>query len=416
MTNQTNFIKCETKSGVPLWVLPMPYLDSVSVGVAVNTGTRDEIWPKEAGIAHALEHMHFQGTKDFLNSRAIAEYIEETGGIINARTGREWTLYHCRLPSKYAERAVRIISEQIKNSIFPEEKISVEMKNIIQELHRRNDEPQRYLWELSQKFIYNNHSLAKDPLGLEESLQNFKREDFLNFKKRHYDSSNYTFVVIGNIDPKVAVEIFDKYFPEKIEKQPNIRPVENINLSSNRVNVIKKDIQQTHISLSPIISKADDLSWLHLSFYASMISGGMSFPLFQEVRDKLGLCYAVGANTSRQTDFGRFNIYVGTDHKKYKQAVEAIFEIVEKYKKDETLLEKVKNIKLGRLSLNYEHTGEILFQAVNDIVYIGRPRGFKEIKEEIESVTIQNITQSVDKYLQRESFFTTILAPNSFVE
>ncbi|MFA5300701.1 MAG: pitrilysin family protein, partial [Lutibacter sp.] len=357
MTNQTNFVKCETKSGVPLWVLPMPYLDSISIGVAVNAGTRDEVWPKEAGIAHALEHMHFRGTKDFPNSQKITEYIEETGGKINARTSSEFTFYDCRLPSKYAERAIHIISEQFKNSIFPEDKIPVEMKNIIQELHRRNDDLQRYLWKISQEFIYNNHPLSKDTLGLEKSLQNFKKEDFLSFKERYYNSSNYTFVVIGNIESEKAVELFDKYFPEKIKKQPNIRPIENINLSSNRVNIVKKDIQQTHISLSPIIGKVSDASWLYLDFYASMISGGISFPLFQEVRDNLGLCYAISAGTSRQTDFSRFNVYIGTDHKRYKQAIEAIFEIIEKYKRDEFLLEKVKNLKLGKLSLNYEHTG-----------------------------------------------------------
>lgn len=411
-----NFIKVKTKSGVPLWILSMPHLDSVNVGVAVNVGGRDEIWPKEAGIAHALEHMHFQGTKSFPNSKSVAEFIEETGGRINARTATERTLYHARVPAKYAERAVKIISEQIKYPLFPEEKIPIEMKNIVQEMGRRNDNPRQYLWTISQKFIYRDHPLSKDVLGLEESLRNFKREDFINFKKRYYNPSNYNFVVIGNIDPKTVASLFDKYFPEKVGEEPNKRPVDIIKKGGEKRNVVKKDIEQTHISLSVPTAAARNKETLYLSFFASIISGGMSFPLFQEVRDKLGLCYEIGAGTNKQTDIGRFNIYVGTDHKKYKQAIEAIFQIIEKYKTDKKLLEKVKNIKLGRLALDYEDTGEILFQAADDIVYLDRPRGFDEIKEEIQSVKIENITKAVDKYLRKDLFFTTILAPLSFID
>lgn len=409
-----NFVKYETKSGVPLWVLQMPHLGSVSVCVAVNAGTRDEIWPKEAGIAHALEHMHFQGTRDFPNSKSISEYIEETGGKMNAWTNNERTVYFVRVPSDHVERAVRIISEQIKYATFPEEKIPTEMKNIVQEIRRRNDDPVRYLWHISQKFIYRNHPLAKDTLGLEESVQNFTRDNFVNFKKRYYNPANYSFIIVGNIDSNQVINLFDKYFSETVGVNQNQRPSDKIETTEKKINVVKKDIQQTHISLGAIVYRADDKSSLYLDFFSSMISGGMSFPLFQEVRDKLGLCYSIGSGISRQSDFGRFNIYVGTDHKRYKDAISAILEIIEKYKTDEALLEKVKNIKLGKLALDYENTENIIMRAVNDVMYLGKPKGFREIKDEIQLVNIENITESVSQYLEKDMFFTTILAPLSF--
>jgi predicted Zn-dependent peptidase len=412
-----NFIKRKTKSGVVLWILPMAHYGSVSVGVAVKVGTRDEIWPKEAGIAHALEHMHFQGTKNFLESKDLTEYIEETGGGMNAWTDTERTLYYARVPSNYIDRAINIISEQIKYALIPEEKISTEMKNIVQEIRRRNDNPTRYLYYISRKFIYNNHPLSKDVLGLEESVQNFKREDFINFKKRYYDPANFIFTVVGNVNPDQAVDLFDKYFPEEIiENNRNQRSLDKIEIPENKRNVVRKDIEQTHISLDALTNKASDDSTLYLEFFANMISGGMSFPLFQEIRDKLGLCYEIEASMVRQSDFGRFNIYVGTDHKRYTEAINAIFQIIDKYKADESLLEKVKKLKLGELTLDYENTGYILRSAINDIIYLGRPRGFKEIIDEIQAVSINNITRSVNQYLKKDLFFTTILAPKSFLE
>lgn len=410
-----NFSKTKTESGITLWTLSSSNYNSVAVGVIIRCGTRDEIWPKEAGIAHALEHMHFQGTADFPNSEKITEHIEEVGGRINAGTGKEHTFYYSRVPVGYAERAIHIISEQIKKSIFPEEKIPIEMKNIIQEIRRRNDNPQRYLWSLTEKIIYNNHPLFKDGFGLEESVLAFTKNDFLDFKKRYYDSSNYVFVAIGNITEDEALKLFNKYFEDKSQTNPNERKTEKLIAKVDKQFVENKELSQLHISLSALIGKGKDKESLYLEFFSNMISGGMSFPLFQEVRDKRGLCYAIGSSVAKRSDFGRFSIYIGTDQKRYKEALEAIHQVIEKSKSDENLLNKVKNLKLGRLMLNSEDTGQIIQRAADDILFLGNPRGFEEIKKEIEEINIENIKESVDKYLNQESIFTTMLAPKDFV-
>ena len=109
-----NFSKTTTESGVPLWTLNIPTSRTVSAGVLVKAGTRDEIWPKEAGIAHALEHMLFQGTESFPTHRRICEHIEEVGGRINAWTWKEMTFYYSKVPSEHAERSVHVLSEQLE--------------------------------------------------------------------------------------------------------------------------------------------------------------------------------------------------------------------------------------------------------------------------------------------------------------
>lgn len=116
----------------------------------------------------------------------------------------------------------------------------------------------------------------------------------------------------------------------------------------------------------------------------------------------------------KRSDVGCFDIYIGTDPKRYKEAIDATFDVIEKSKSDAGLLNKVKNLKLGKLLLNYEDTSQIIMMAVNDILFLGRPRGLEEIKKEIEEVKIEDIKESVDKYLNPKSIFTTMLAPKDF--
>jgi len=411
---ELNFSETKTKSGVSLWTLSSSNYNSVAMGVIIKCGTRDEIWPKEAGIAHALEHMHFQGTTDFPNSLNLIECVEEVGGRINAFTNNERTFYLARVPNDHAERAVHVISEQIKNSIFPEDKIPIEMKNIVQEIKRRNDDPQKYLWLISKEFVYGNHPLGRDVLGTEESVLAFTKDDFLAFKKRYYNSSNYVFVAVGNITENEALRLFDKYFVDDLEKNSNNRKDEKVADKTNKQFVKNKELDQLHVSLDALIGRGEDKGSLYLEFFRDMISGGMSFPLFQEVRDKRGLCYSIGASITKRMDVGNFNVYVGTDPKRYKEAIDATLDVIERSKSDVNLLNKVKNLKLGKLMLNYENTQDIIMWAANDILFLGKPRGFEEIKKEIEEVKIEDIEKSVNKYLKPELIFTTMLAPKDF--
>lgn len=411
----SKFSKIKTKSGTNLWVLSSQNYNSVSVGVVVKCGARDEIWPKEAGIAHALEHMHFQGTENFKNSKELTEYIEEIGGDINAWTNSEKTFYFSRVPTGYAERAVHIISEQMEKSIFPEKKILTEMKNIVQEIKRRDDNPNKYLWRLSDKFMYGSHPLSRDILGVKESIVKFTKKDFLNFKNKYYNPANYTFIVVGNISEDEALKLFNKYFSNKSKIDGNERKAEILVEKSGKQLVKNKELNQLHVLLRALIGSGDDRNSLYLEFFSDMISGGMSFPLFQEVRDKRGLCYSIGASLVRKSDFGSFDIYIGTDGKKYKEAISAIFEVINKSKSDKTLLNKVKKLRLGGLMLGYENSGSVVKWAANDIFFLGYPREFEEIKKEIDEVRIENINGAVDKYLKPESIYTVMLAPKDFV-
>lgn len=409
---ELDFEKLITKSGAPLWILPIPTAKTVAAGVLVNAGTRDEIWPKEAGIAHALEHMHLQGTENLPTQQKFTEYIEETGGIINAWTSKEMTFYYCHLPVTYRERAISILNEQLNKSLFPEEKIKTEMQNIVQEIRRAHDNHQRYIEQRSYEFIYRDHPLSKEVLGFEKSVLSFAKDDFVSYKERCYNSANYVFIVAGNIEQKETLDLINKYFQIKNKSQTTARKPQKIKSQDNRVLVETRDIKQVHLFLNFLAGRAGEKESVHLEIFKDMLRGGISFPLFQKVRNEFGLCYEIWTQFRKWSDASLFNVYIGADTKRYKEAINATLDVIEKSKSDESLLEKVKNLKTGRLALNYENANDIINIAARDIAAVGKPKGYKEIIKEIQEVNIKDIENAVDKYLKPELLYTCMLAPN----
>jgi len=410
-----NFYKLNTRSKSPLWIFPQLSAKSVALGVLIFAGTRDENWPKEAGLGHALEHMHFQGTEKFPSSDKVSGYIEEVGGRLNAWTWKEMTFYHIHLPAEHFLRGVEILSQQIRASVFPKEKIAIEMKNIVQEIRRRNDNPGRFIYKVNGDLIYKDHPLGKDTLGTEESVAAFRREDFINFKQRYYNSNNIVFIAAGKIEENNIANVFDEFF-SFVPGEKNVRAEVKLSDSVQRTRIESKDIEQVHLILSALTgaAKSEDASYLELFGY--MISGGMSFPLFQEVRDKKGLCYEIHAMSDKWSDFGNLNIYVGTDLKRYKEAVDTILDVVQKSKSDRVLLEKAKRLRIGRLALNFENMSNVIGIAARDITFLDSPRGYDQIKSEIEKININDIERVVDKYLSKEKIYTSMLVPKGFKE
>ncbi|MEW5805730.1 MAG: pitrilysin family protein, partial [Patescibacteria group bacterium] len=351
-----NFEKLETSAGVPLYVMSLPHANTVAAGVLVKAGTRDEIWPKEAGLAHALEHMVFQGTKMFKNSKNVSAYIEEIGGVLNTWTWSECTFFWNRVPEKHKERSVILNAEEIKNCTIPESKIKTEMLNIVEEIRMRKDNPQSYVGKLADEFLYKEHPLGKDTLGTEESVKSFKKENFIEFRKRYYHPANYTFITAGKITPEEAVNLFNRHFPEKSKKPANQRVPEKIIDNKKREAIYKKEIDQVNLILSAPLGSSNEKSSKAIDLFTTMLDGGMSFPLFQEVRDKRGLCYSISAGATRFSDVGNFYIYIGTDPKRYQEAIKISLAVIEKSKSNKTLLRKAKEVELGRLALKYENT------------------------------------------------------------
>jgi len=398
------------KSGAKLYVLPMPQVQTVALGVHVNVGARDEIWPKEAGLAHATEHMLFQGTEEFPDSKSISGHIESVGGMLNAFTWQEMTYYYNRLPCTERERGFRILSQQLQKSLFLPEKITSEMQSIIQETHRANDNPPQFLGYETYKVLYGDHPLGKRTLGLEESVVGFTKEDFRNFLNKFYYPSNFTFVAVGNIKPREAKKLFERYFPESTQKPRNAREFLKVSAIPQDT-IIQKEIEQAHLFLGTTTCPSLDRNSVVLDTFKIMIGGGMSFPLFQEVRDKRGLCYEIRADYNSWSDVGLFYIYLGTDYKRKEEAKSAVIEVIQNSKKSPDLLEKAKLFAKGTIVSAFEDTENIIRSAGIEITSKGKPRSYQEKIEEIQSITIEEVEKAVDLYLSPERLTEISLVP-----
>jgi len=397
-----------TRHGSPLYVFPMPHVGSVAVGVLVFAGTRDEKWPHDAGLAHALEHMLFQGNKRLTSSREITEEIEIEGGGVNAWTAKEMTFYHRIVPASAFEVAVNSLCSQMTTPLFREVDVVKEMKNVVQEIRRAYDSPASFCQRYFDCVVYGTHPLGKDTLGTEEAVLAFRNSDFHIFHTLYYHPKNFVFIVAGNTTLSEAERAFNSAdFGMSTRCGKNERPKSALlnTLPSSEV-VERENVQQANVCFGVHIGPSDDPDTKALGFYSAMLDGGMSFPLFQEVRDKHGLCYAVSADITPWTDYGMFRLYIGTAPDRVSEAVECIHGVVQRCSHDEVLFEKARKYLLGSNAISFSSPSAVLSRAAQDIVFSGKPKSPAEIEQEIREQTLAGVQQAVGRYLEHRDHYS----------
>lgn len=406
------FNRLQLDNRVTLYHMYLPNAETVAAGVLVKAGTCHEIWPKEAGIAHALEHMRFQGTEDFPTSQEVSAYIEDVGGVINAWTSGEGTFFWQKVPAYEFERMPRMLYQQAFRPLIREDKITTEMQNIVQEIRRSRDNPHSFALREFEHLVYKGHVLERDVLGTEGSVTSFTRNDFLNFSERLYSTGRLAIVVVGNVAEEEALEAFNNYFKENKNigspNQPSAQPV-----GGKKEKIYKKQIEQVHMVLGYLLGSGNDSSTDALDMFSNMLRGGMSFPLFQIVRDQHGLCYEINCDVDQNSKHSLFCIYVGTDPKKYTKAEDLILKVIEENKNNRRLLERAKTLSLGRLSMLYENPASILRRAALEILYRTEPRSKEEEINAIKSISIEEIEEAVNIHLKQESLNKVIVGPES---
>ncbi|HZZ99396.1 MAG TPA: pitrilysin family protein [Candidatus Paceibacterota bacterium] len=406
------FIKKNLNNGAVLYVLPMLQANSVASGVLIKVGSQDEKMPQEAGLAHAVEHLLIQGTERFPDKKSLAEFIEEVGGIKNGRTSKESTFIYNQVPQEEFERSIIVLSEQIQNSLFKSERVESETKVIVQEIHRAHDTPGKMAYERTFEHIFKNHPLGHMGLGNKESVLSFKREDLLSFMDKHYYPSNYVFIVVGNVVPEKAEELINKYFPkgkDRIEESENKK--ESFKFPDDKEYIERMPFNQAHIRLAAPIESASEKEKFCLIAFSIMASSGSSSPLYDEIRTKRGLCYSIGTAFYAGNQEGLFIVAMATAPDKYQEAIDSALMVLENTKKDHIRFEKSKKRKMGSLALNNENPLNVLLGAESDITFFGRPFGYEELKSITESLTLEDIEKTVDKYLKREQFYKILLLP-----
>ncbi|MAY88682.1 MAG: peptidase M16 [Pseudooceanicola sp.] len=285
----------------------MPGLQSASIGIWVAAGGRNERL-EQNGIAHFLEHMAFKGTER-RTSLQIAEAIEDVGGYINAYTSREVTAYYARVLENDVPLALDVIGDIVLNPVFAPEEIEVERGVILQEIGQARDTPDDVIFDWLQAESYHDQPLGRTILGPAERVGAFSRADLAGFVAEHYGPGQMILAAAGAVDHDALVAAAEKMFGHL---SPVVQAtVEPARFTGGEVREVKQ-LEQAHFALALESPGYRDDAFYTAQIYSSVLGGGMSSRLFQEIRENRGLCYSIFAQTGAYADTGVTTIYAGT--------------------------------------------------------------------------------------------------------
>jgi len=285
----------------------MPGLESASLGIWVTSGGRHERI-EQNGIAHFLEHMAFKGTKR-RSALQIAEAIEDVGGYINAYTSREMTAYYARVLSADVPLALDVIADILLNPTFEASEIETERGVILQEIGQALDMPDDVIFDWLQAEAFPDQALGRTILGPSERVRNFSRDDLSGFVGERYGPDRMILSAAGAVDHAALVRAAEALFGHLPRQEVNGSDPARFAGGERRV---IKDLEQAHFALALEGPNYCDPAIYTAQIYASVLGGGMSSRLFQEVREKRGLCYTIFAQAGAYADTGMLTIYAGT--------------------------------------------------------------------------------------------------------
>lgn len=286
---------------------PMPNLETAAIGVWVDTGARHET-PDENGISHVLEHMAFKGTEK-RSALEIAESIEAVGGHLNAYTSRDQTAYFARVLKEDLKLGADILADILQHSTFDEEELNREKEVIVQEIGQTNDTPDDIIFDHLQETAFQNQAVGRSILGTADRVREFSRQTISGYMKSRYYAPKMVLSASGAVEHDQLVDLAEGLFQDL--SLDGASDMEAARYSGGDYRE-ERDLEQVHFALS-----VPGVSYQDKDFYASQIlsgllGGGMSSRLFQEVREKRGLCYSVFSFSSSFADAGLFTVYAGT--------------------------------------------------------------------------------------------------------
>jgi len=308
-------------NGLRIVTQNMPGLETVSMGIWNFVGGRDE-HENINGVAHLLEHMAFKGTKN-RTALQIAETIENVGGDINAYTSKEVTAYYVKLIAEDAPVGIDILTDILQNSSFAEDELNRERGVILQEIGMYLDTPDDMIFDYWQEKAYPNQPMGRSILGKIDIIKNITRDQVKNFMTSHYNPKKMVVSAAGKIVHEEFVDQFSKACVNLPEGNANSRQASKYVSGEYRE---EKDLEQIHLLVGFEGIDYHHIDYYSLLVYSSLLGGGMSSRLFQEVREKRGLVYGISSFSSSYTDTGTFGVYAGTGANQIEELIPVLCE------------------------------------------------------------------------------------------
>ncbi len=374
----------------------MDWVETVSVGAWVEVGTRDEA-PGINGISHLLEHMAFKGTER-RDAKLIAEEIENVGGHLNAYTTREYTAYYAKILKDDVPLAVDIIADILQHSVMDKTELAREQDVIVQEINQSFDTPDDVVFDYFQETAFPEQAIGRPVLGTQELVRAMTPKTLLGYMADHYSAPRMVFAAAGNFDHDRLVGLAANAFDALPSGTNGAREkVRYVGGDFQRT----RDLEQAHVLLGMEGVPFDDEDFYAATVFSTILGGGMSSRLFQEVREKRGLAYSIYSYLSSYTDGGLMGIYAGTGQGDVDTLVPLVFDEVEKLAKavgEAEITRARAQIKAGIL-MSLESTSSRCEQLARQMMVFKRPLSIEEITAKVDAVDEDALKQVAERFL-----------------
>ncbi|HZY64706.1 MAG TPA: pitrilysin family protein [Rubrobacteraceae bacterium] len=404
-----NVRKKEFPGGLRVFSEPLDEATSVSLGVWIRAGSRDEK-DEVAGITHLMEHMLFKGTPE-MNALGIAEAFEGIGAQENAATGEEYTVVYARFLPEHVERALDIMSGMVLRPTLSD--LEREREVIVEEIKMYEDRPDQMADEYLSSLIFHDDTLGRPIIGSAETVRGVDHDTLKRFHHNTYTAPNVFVVGAGKLDQ----DEFEGMVEEKLSGLPEGEPFErraDPKTPESRIFYKFKETEQYHVSMGSRGIPASSEDRYAMAALNNVLGGGMSSRLFQEVREKRGLAYAVYSYHQGYSDTGAIKTYVGSTTGNVEEAVKVIAEqfgkVQEELVTDEELERTKQQLKSSTL-LALESTAARMTRIGRSVITGAELLSPEEISERIEAVTADDIQRLAKQHLNRKDMYLSAVGP-----
>jgi predicted Zn-dependent peptidase len=410
---ESSYKKTILPSGVRVVSEEIPHVRSASIGIWINTGSRDEE-ASSNGISHFIEHMVFKGTSN-RSVKEIAQSIESVGGYLNAFTGKEHTCYYARVLDEYSELALDVLSDLVKNATFSEKDLEKEKGVVIEELKNAEDDPDDIIHDYFDKALFGSHPLGFPVIGTEPNLRSFVQTDLKTHLRNHYIPGRMVIAAAGNIGHTTLVKLAEKYLdglPSDSTNGSSARARPRLHKAERQE--FAKPIQQAHVCLGSQAFSIRSKQRYPMLVLNTLLGDGMSSRLFQNIREKYGFAYSVYSYVSMMSDAGVFGSYIGTDRNHISASIDLIMRELEKLKTKPVSHAELKRTKAqlkGSMMLSLESIPNRMMRLGSSELHLNALQPIDTIVKQIDAVRQDEIQAIAQELFVEKKLSTVIFLP-----
>ena len=390
----------------------IPSVRSVAVGAWLAAGSRDER-PEDSGISHFIEHMVFKGTAR-RRTHHIAQRMEAVGGYLNAFTSKEYTCYYARALDEHLERALDVVLDLVISPSLPEKEVEKEKEVVIEEMKMYEDAPEDLIFDRYEEVLYPHHALGRPILGVPETVRTFTRERLREHIETHYAPNRLVVAVAGNVDHDTVVRYVERLTrsldraPKPVHREPA-----NGYVPSERFE--RRPIQQAHLVVGTRGLGLSDPRRTIVNTLNTVLGGGMSSRLSQNIREKYGYCYAVYSFANMMADAGDFGVYLGVDAGKVDRARKLVVRELQKMAEapvSARMLERARQQLKGSIMLGLESMSNRMMRLGRVELTFERYFTLDEVMDEIDAVTAEDVRAVAEELFQEDRLSSVAFVPS----